>query len=53
MEKLIQEFLDYFPKRLKEYDDTVIRNRIFKARTIGIGSILLKKQSNGELPVQV
>ena len=36
-EKLIQEFLDYFPKRLKEYDDTVIRNRIFKARTIGIG----------------
>ncbi len=36
-EKLMQGFLDYFPKRLKEYDDTVIRNRIFKARTIGIG----------------
>ena len=36
-EKLIQQFLDYFPKRLKEYDDIVIRNRIFKARTVGIG----------------
>ena len=36
-EKLIQDFLDYFPKRLKEYDGLVMKNRIFKARTIGIG----------------
>jgi NADH-quinone oxidoreductase subunit C/D len=36
-EKLMQEFVDYFPRRLKEFDNTVIRNRIFKARTIGIG----------------
>jgi NADH-quinone oxidoreductase subunit C/D len=36
-EKLIQEFLNYFPKRLKEFDNSVIKNRIFKARNIGIG----------------
>jgi NADH-quinone oxidoreductase subunit C/D len=36
-EKLMQEFLNYFPKRLKEFDNSVIKNRIFKARNIGIG----------------
>ena len=36
-EKLMQEFLNYFPKRLKEFDNAVIKNRIFKARTVGIG----------------
>jgi len=36
-EKLIQEFLNYFPKRLKEFDNAIIKNRIFKARTVGIG----------------
>jgi NADH-quinone oxidoreductase subunit C/D len=36
-EKLMKTFVDYFPKRLKEYDNTVIKNRIFKARTVGIG----------------
>jgi NADH-quinone oxidoreductase subunit C/D len=36
-QKLIQSFVDYFPKRLKEFENTVIKNRIFKARTIGIG----------------
>jgi len=36
-EKLIQEFLNYFPKRLKEFDNAVIKNRIYKARTVGIG----------------
>lgn len=35
--KIIQQFLDYFPRRLKEYDNSVIKNRIFKARTVGIG----------------
>ncbi len=36
-EKLIQGFVDYFPKRLKEFENIVIKNRIFKARTVGIG----------------
>jgi NADH-quinone oxidoreductase subunit C/D len=36
-EKLMQGFVDYFPKRLKEYDNIVIKNAIFKARTVGIG----------------
>lgn len=36
-ETLVQSFLDYFPKRLREYDNLVMRNAIFKARTVGIG----------------
>jgi NADH-quinone oxidoreductase subunit C/D len=34
---LVREFLEYLPKRLAEYEKMVMRNRIFKARTIGIG----------------
>ena len=34
---LIQGFLNYFPKRLREFDRVVIRNRIFRERTNGIG----------------
>ena len=37
-DKLVKEFIEYFPKRLNEYDKLVIKNRIFKARTKGIGS---------------
>lgn len=36
-DKLIQQFLDYFPPKLKEYDKLIMKNRIFKARTVGIG----------------
>ena len=36
-ETLVKTFIDYFPKRLKEYDNLVIRNSLFKARTVGIG----------------
>ncbi len=36
-ENMIMDFLKYFPKRLKEYDGLVMKNRIFKARTKGIG----------------
>jgi NADH-quinone oxidoreductase subunit C/D len=36
-EKLMQDFVSYLPKRLKEFDNIVIKNRIFKARNIGIG----------------
>jgi NADH-quinone oxidoreductase subunit C/D len=37
-QKLVGEFLDYFPKSLKEMEKVIIRNRIFKARTRGIGA---------------
>ena len=36
-EKAMQAFVDYLPKRLREYDKVVMRNSIFKARTVGIG----------------
>ena len=36
-ERLMQEFVDYFPRRLKEFENIVIKNSIFKARTVGIG----------------
>lgn len=36
-EKPVNAFIDHFPKRLKEYDKLVLKNRIFKDRTVGIG----------------
>lgn len=36
-DKPVKEFINYFPKRLKEYDGLVMKNSIFKARTKGIG----------------
>jgi NADH-quinone oxidoreductase subunit C/D len=38
---LVKEFIDYFPPRLAEYDTMVMENRIFKARTQGIGTYTL------------
>ncbi|HXY54261.1 MAG TPA: NADH-quinone oxidoreductase subunit C/D [Nitrospirota bacterium] len=38
---LIKSFLDYLPPRLKEYDSIVMRNRIFKGRTQGVGAYTL------------
>ena len=37
-ETLVGDFIKYFPKRLKEYNQVIIKNGIFKARTIGIGA---------------
>ena len=37
-DKLIRGFLDYMPSRLDEYDRTIMRNRIFKDRTQGVGA---------------
>ena len=34
---LVRDFLPYMRRRLDEYDRSVLRNRIFKARTVGIG----------------
>jgi NADH-quinone oxidoreductase subunit C/D len=38
-DKLVREFLDYLPKRLRDYDKVVLGNRIFKARTQGVGEL--------------
>ncbi|RJQ20529.1 MAG: NADH-quinone oxidoreductase subunit C/D [Nitrospiraceae bacterium] len=37
-DRLIQDFLNYLPGRLNEYDSIVMKNAIFRARTKGIGS---------------
>ncbi|HEX5437756.1 MAG TPA: NADH-quinone oxidoreductase subunit C/D [Gemmatimonadaceae bacterium] len=36
-DELLRDFVKYLPPRLKEYDHTVLGNRIFKARTKGVG----------------
>ncbi len=38
---LVRDFLKYLPPRLAEYDTLVMRNRIFKARTQGVGRYTL------------
>jgi NADH-quinone oxidoreductase subunit C/D len=42
-QKLVQDFVDYFPKQITEFERVTIRNRIFKARTIGIGAFTAKE----------
>ena len=36
-EKQMKNFVEYLPKRLKEFEKVIIKNSIFKARTVGIG----------------
>jgi NADH-quinone oxidoreductase subunit C/D len=40
-DRLIRDFLDYMPKRLDEYETLVMKNRIFKMRTQGVGALNL------------
>lgn len=42
-DKLVREFIHYFPPKLREYNNMVIRNRLFKARTKGIGIYTLEE----------
>jgi len=42
-ETLVKNFIEYFPKRLKEYDKMVMQNSLFKARTQGIGIFTQKE----------
>lgn len=42
-DQLVRQFLDYFPKRLDEYDRLVMQNPIFKARTRGVGAYSLEE----------
>jgi len=37
-ESLVRDFLDFMPRRLKEYDKLVMQNRILKARCQGVGA---------------
>lgn len=36
-ERLVRDFVEYLPARINEYDNVVMRNRIFKMRTQGVG----------------
>ncbi|MCF7805898.1 MAG: NADH-quinone oxidoreductase subunit C/D [Candidatus Marinimicrobia bacterium] len=36
--EMVQDFVNYMPKRLKEYDSLVMKNRIFQGRTKDIGA---------------
>jgi NADH-quinone oxidoreductase subunit C/D len=38
-EELVRGFLDYLPPRLREYDRLVMKSRVVKARTVGVGEI--------------
>jgi len=38
-DKLIREFVEYFPKRLAEYDRMVMANSVIRQRTRGVGVI--------------
>jgi NADH-quinone oxidoreductase subunit C/D len=42
-DRMIQEFLDYLPKKLDEYDRMIMGNRIFQMRTKGIGACTLEE----------
>jgi NADH-quinone oxidoreductase subunit C/D len=42
-DRMIRAYLDYQTKRLDEYDKLVMRNRIFKARTVGVGAYTLEE----------
>jgi NADH-quinone oxidoreductase subunit C/D len=37
-DRMVRDFIAYLPPRLREYDREVLRNRIFKARTQGVGA---------------
>jgi NADH-quinone oxidoreductase subunit C/D len=37
-QKLVNDFVEFFPPRLRDYDRLVMKNTIFRARTAGIGA---------------
>lgn len=42
-DELVRDFVKYFPAKLKEYSNMVMRNSLFKARTKGIGIYTLEE----------
>jgi NADH-quinone oxidoreductase subunit C/D len=45
-DRLVREFLDYMPPRLDEYDTLVMKNRIFKRRTQGVGAYSVEEATD-------
>lgn len=42
-DRLVSDFLDYLPGRLDEYERMVMQNRVFQARTKGVGAYTLEE----------
>jgi NADH-quinone oxidoreductase subunit C/D len=42
-DRMFREYLKYQPPRMDEYDRTIMRNRLFKARTKGIGGCTIEE----------
>lgn len=42
-DQMVRDFIKYLPSRLKEWEGMVIQNRIFKARTQGVGTYTLEE----------
>ncbi|MCC6796932.1 MAG: NADH-quinone oxidoreductase subunit C/D [Candidatus Hydrogenedentes bacterium] len=42
-DKPIRDFIAYFPPRIKDYDNALMKNRIFKSRAMGIGAYNVKE----------
>jgi NADH-quinone oxidoreductase subunit C/D len=42
-DRLVRDFVRHFPARLKEWDNLVLKNRLFKVRTQGIGSSTIEE----------
>jgi NADH-quinone oxidoreductase subunit C/D len=42
-DRMFRDFLDYLPPRLDEYDRTIMRNRLFQARTKGVGGCTIEE----------
>jgi len=42
-ETLVSAFLKYFPPKIKEYEKLVLKNRVFKGRTVGIGAFTIEE----------
>jgi NADH-quinone oxidoreductase subunit C/D len=42
-DRMFRDFLTYQPPRLNEYDRTIMRNRLFQARTKGVGGCTIEE----------
>jgi NADH-quinone oxidoreductase subunit C/D len=42
-DELVKGFIDYFPPRLKEANDALMKNAIFRGRAVGVGAYTLEE----------